>query len=812
MNLLDKLWQWLNETSQDIYGWLDNTPARKQIEQVLEGMKPIEELIAACETCADLDALLDSAPPFQRQVVLEEMVRRSCPQVKEKYQLAEQLVNIQADPSTAIANQVHEFFDSPLAREITEIAGATVFDTIMSMAVGSLEKLDPALLERVRRFLGTVVLISTAPRVAGILTEIGSLGAINTVGDVLKDSYFNLGLGFITWQMTAPILEGAIGKELERSTNLAFRPTRFSSSQMADLFAMGEVSQDEVVANLREAGWRDEDIDAVVRLSYKPLTQGQIMELRKSGTFTEDEAIRRLRILGYSPEDVLHLLELEDADAVAEPKTVLLSTARTAFKNQLIAEDRFREVLQSMDYSPEAVDLEVEVQRLAMQEEARNLSVSQLRSAYISNVLTETDVLHGLTELDFRTDEAQTLLETWKISKAPKVLKLNKGTVLDALASGVLTTEQARSKLREIGYGADDVNLILRTEELQGTLVRPKASVGILVSAVKAHVITAGQLRNELIAQGYSEFDINAIVGVAQFEEPLEVSPAYILRALQAEVISENDATDWLVRLGVARDEAEIMVETAVVEARIEPPKITAGFLLACVRDEIISVDTFVSRLRSLGYSDADIALLTDAANYEPEEPLSVNMVERAYKQGVISRDATLDKLRELGYSATDREQLVQIYEKEMAISQPKATVGSLVTAARNGIIEIGDLQRKLDLYGYSPEDIDIFVGLVTYEPPESTKSLTKSEVLKAYVAFLFDRGMAMRRLINLGYGIDDADILLTLERREPTDTEVHALYLAGVLSLDMVKLSLLAMGFTEEEVEAYAEVYPEEA
>ena len=718
------------------------------------------------------------------------------------------LDNLQHNPSQAIGTALTGMFDNPIVKELTESTGALVFDSVMTMAIGGKEKLPLDLQDRIRRFLGTTVMLSAAPRVAGTITEITSLGQVDTLGEIMRDAYFNLGLGFVTWQMTSPLIDGGIGQELKHEANLIFRPQRFTWSQIRDLFSMGKLTRDQVIAELQRLGWRDEDIDHIVTLAYKSISEGTVLGMWTDGMIDDDEALRRIRESGYTFEDAALVMDYTRSTKVNAQKDVLLSTARKAFQTGLIAEDRFRGVLVELGYTEDAVDLEIAVSRLAMEEDERNLSASQLKTAFINNVITEVEALSGLQELRFRNDEAQILIETWKRGRAPKVLRVNKQTILQAWQRGVLSEIEARSKISEVGYPPEDVNLIIDTAKAEGAYLRPKASVGLLIEGVRSNVITVEILTTELHARQYSDLDITLITGIAKEQREVGLTSDSILDAFQADVITREKAQSKLIDLGVTIATASMLLDTREAERELRIPHVPLGVLMAMASEDLIRVDDLRTILRDRDFPEGDITIIVAAVLYEAPRELSQALIERSYKEGVVSRDEAVDRLVILGFTPTDANTILVTVEKEMAVSQPRASVTVYVGACRDGIISPGELRLKLERLGMIPEDVELFVTLATYYPAMPEKMLTKTDTLNAYEAFFFTRVDALRRLEMLGYALEDADVLIRMKRRDPQDSEVHTLYQADVLTFEQAAVSLFALGYTEEQIMYYFEHY----
>jgi hypothetical protein len=713
-----------------------------------------------------------------------------------------------ANPSTWLSENLPGVLDSPAAVEIAQVAGGLMYDNIMNMAIGGAGAISEELREKLRRFIGTVVLLSSAPKVMGSIAEAFSLGAIDTVGDVLRDAYFNLGLGFITWQMTSPLIDAGIGQQLRSEANMAFRPTRFSWTQIKDLYALGEIGYIETRQLLAEDGYREQDIDKIIRLAFQPLREDMLHGMTQEGVITPEACERRLRELGYGAGDVSLIMEYQAKLRTNAQRDIILATAKKARKEGVIGDSRFREIMNELNYTPEAIELELSVLMLEATEEERRLSVSQLKDAFLSNVIGEVESKTGLRTLGFRTDEIGVLIETWKRSRVPIVLRVNQQTILAALARGVLTDTEARYKLAEIGYPTDDIDLILKTAMAQGLFTRPRAPIGMLIEGARNNVISVAQLEDDLRARGYPDFDVKLISGITSFKREIPLTSDNILDAYRAGVIDVVAAGTKLIELRYSPTTATLMLETAIVEIEKGRPKVGLGLLMGLCASGLLREGDLRTILQERDYTEGDILAILAAATYKEAVGLSQSQIVNAYREGVLNRDDALRRLSVLNISPDDAQVLLQTAEKVMTVTQPRASVSAYVAATRDGILSANQLREKLIYIGFSSDDAELYVQLAIYNPAEPAKKLSKTEVIDAYKAFLFTRVDALRRLEMLGYAIEDADILLMMVRRNPEDSEIHILYRSGILTEEQAVMSFGAIGYTVDQIIVYFEHY----
>lgn len=756
--------------------------------------------------CNVLMELYRAAPMWKMAKIYNRMRELNCPNLRAELKTVDNVVRTVENPSVVVGELMHEAMSNPVLREMAETTGAAVYDAIISMAVEGLPSMPSGLLERIRRFIGTITLLSAAPRMAGVLAEATTGGKVRNVGHILSEAYWNLGLGFVTWQMTSPLIQNAIGNRLDEAARRVYRPTRFTMPQVMELYAKGMVDGSYVLDALRNLGYRDEDIDKVIALSYRTFTEPQVQSMVNAGIMTAQEAVKHLRAAGYSADQINKLIQLWNWERLENRRTVALSTARSAFKKGIIGENRFRQILADLKYTPEAIDIEVALVKGEKQTEERDLTVSQIKEAYQKGVLGTPETRKQLLEMGYDAQEAAVLIETWSRTAEPKVLKLNKSSILEALHQGVIDEASARAKLRELGYTPADTDIIIRTYYAQ-TAVKPKAlPLAQYMTAVRLGIISETTFRTKLTQAGYAPDDIDTALKLAQYQPHPTLTYSFVLAALTKGVITKGEALERLTAMGYSQDDALVMIATAEKTEEPEAKRLPATFLMQALGNGLISEERFAEKAKELGYTDEDIGLMIAMTRYEPPERIAAVAVLSAFRYGVIDRPTAKRYLTEGGMAEAEAELRLRTVEEITAREKPTPSLSALMAALSAGIISEAEFADRLRAMGYLPADIDIYIKMATTETPPKATELTKTEILACYKALLFTRGETLSRLVSKGYTVADAETLIKLQGLKPMDTVIHKLVLWGLMDVEKALEAFRRLGFPEPDVKEYAE------
>lgn len=585
--------------------------------------------------------------------------------------------------SEEIADEIHNLFANPASKEVIESLGSVITEPILGLfeSYAGDENTDPK--EFARSFHGLMIGLNMTSGVASTAIEALSAGVIKGAGKFVDQMYWSLGLGFLGWQTLAPLLSSGLQPRLERYYKRLYRPERFSASDLRDLYALGEITQERLIDEAKTEGWRDEDIAQWIKLAFRTLGQGDIFDAYHKGLINEAEAVKRLRQLGYDPDDIPLLFELNPAADDKDARDVSAATAKSAYKNHLITADELRDLLMQLRYQDREIELVIALADAQNQSEARQLTLSQVREAWGSNILSDAEVRHWLQEAGYDDATVDVLLKTWTAEAAPIFLRLNKGTVLGAYIEGILDRAKTREKLVSIGLREEDADLEMdlveaRNPENFGRAANVKKRVltpGTLADLVAGGLIVPDEMRERLIALGYEPADADLLTRAAAdrlITEPLPLSQNLIERAYTTGVLTRQGALDRLVAIDYPEENANLILDTVerenpeafnpelVVTLRV--PSISA--LVQAVQNQIITEQEFYDRTAELGFRPQDAALylaIAQTGDRKSTKYLSAGQIANAYGVGIFPHALARQRLIALGYSDYDAGVLLRL-------------------------------------------------------------------------------------------------------------------------------------------------------
>ena len=624
------------------------------------------------------------------------------------------------DPGALMAEayerQWRKIWEQGIGDDLLDFVGTTFSEPVLTAFedITVEQAADPRAF--IRRFHGVLINLSLAPRLVTAAIEAAGAGQLEEPGNLLNSMYWNFGLGFLGWQTIAPLLEAGMQAQLDRHYKDRFRPSRFSAGDLRDLYALGELTQDELAVEARFLGWREEDISKWIRLAFRTLNQGEVWDLFHAGEIDEEQVVRRLRALGYAPDDIPLLFAINEKDAVTEGEQLTLSTARRAFRENLISREDLRQAVIDLGRTEREAGLIVELEVMRKETEFRSLTTSQIRRAWEDNLLSDAEAEHWLAENEFGPAEVDVLLRTWQAEVEPEFRRLNKGTIVGAYVEGILDRVQAANKLVEVGLQEEDARLELDLAEARNP---------------------------ELFGAGPGGLE-------------RELSPAQLKDLFLAGILDLTQLAGRLVRIGFSDEDAALLVQAAEIELEEEPIPLTRDVIAAAYVGRVIGRDRAVAEFIELGLSDEDAVLTVDtieARNPQVFAPETVQTIRQptvgalveALRSGIVSETEFFARMRELGFDRSGAEIYLSLSTRQVRRKTRTLTPTQIGDAFERDFVPYGEALRRLMEEGYSNADAILFLRL-------KANIVSETEPWKQFIAGLIPPTAAFEQLFAMGF------------------------------------------------------------
>ena len=708
------------------------------------------------------------------------------------------------DLSTKIRVAITDTLDDPNVRELAESIGSLITTPFVSIMEEYASHEDISGIEFASAFHGTTSLLTLVGMFVSLL-ETQVLGfKLGPISSAFNSLYWNLGLGFLGWQTLAPLLSAGLQPKLTRHYNKLYAPNQLPLDYYIYQYYSGEITSGQLIDKGREQGWSSGNVENIVRWGYRTLTRSDMKDLYSTGVMSISEISDELLKQGFNPRHVPSLTKFIINETVEEGRLPSLSLARKAYKEGLYNTQQFISILDGLGYGQQAINLEIALAQQELLQQAKELTISQVKQAYAVGEISEQDVRLYLASEDYNTSQIDILVNTWSAAKKPKILKLNKGTITSALVKGVIDVGEASARLGELGYTTDLAQIIIDTALSGGGVSGHVIPISKLLQAYSIGAITQIELEKRLRGRNVSESDIQIYIDVANHQDVKELSEVDIKNAYLYGAIDESKTRDNLSKIHYESDNIEFLVQAWNRQKETFKIRLTPGLAILYYRQGLISSDELRRKLIELGFSDSDAELMVQSADLAYPRELTNNEIQDLYFTGVINDDKATTLLQQTGLDAVNAQLVIQSWQKALANIRPQPTVSQFLAAFRDELLTENELVQKLRDKGYDDKAIAFYVRLAKEKEIEVTKSLTKADILGLYEDDLLTYDESLTRLIDQGYSAEDSELLLARRKPEIRESQAHKLFMAGYIDpVNYVEI-LLGLGYSPDDIDEY--------
>lgn len=376
-----------------------------------------------------------------------------------------------------------------------------------------------------------------------------------------------------------------------------------------------------------------------------------------------------------------------------------------------------------------------------------------------------------------KTAIADPLQEYYNRLYQPQFLTV--GEVTEAWEKGLATDDQFYDTMAARGYNAARSMVLLNLHQKDFSLAEAQR-------LWRLRLIDDGKLHAIVRRHGYGDARADLLSTLLRTEKQqtiLDELVATARRLFAMGRIGDGELTAIL-REAHWTDEEIALVRTHESLLRLEQKTLAVGEILeAFERGLILALETR-TRLRNLGYADADIDILLGLR----VRRLSVSQVTELFSRGALPRSEAERRLEGFGYSPEDAARVLDLHLRQL-------TEGQVIDALTRGLINIASAREQLRRLGFPPDTVELLLAF-------TRKLLSVPDIQAALLRNVLTEGEALAKLTQLGFSRADADIIMRLRFRELPRGAILDAYEAGFFTRAEALALLEARGHTREEAD----------
>jgi len=246
--------------------------------------------------------------------------------------------------------------------------------------------------------------------------------------------------------------------------------------------------------------------------------------------------------------------------------------------------------------------------------------------------------------------------------------------------------------------------------------------------------------------------------------------------------------------------------------AQPQPRVITASEAEWAVLHGLRDIDWLRERLKALNWSEERIQLMVEKVQSELEpkagaKKLTLSQLENAFKFGVLTEDEFIKRVKALGYTDDDVEVILKIVTYEKPAVARQLTLSHLRQLFNIGVINEDTLKARLETLGYTDEDVSMLVQLFKYSPPQEPRKLTMSQLSRLYLYGIISQDEFESRLKVLGYTDSDVNLIMQLITYTPPEeatfkqipaSNARDLYFYGIYDDEELHDAYVDLGYSD--------------
>lgn len=234
-----------------------------------------------------------------------------------------------------------------------------------------------------------------------------------------------------------------------------------SRTEMENLYNRGLATKSQVEQALRESRLKNKYNSLAFELHTRLLDTGQIADAVLYGTMTHAQAVEKAMLHGFSPDDAATIaqsavnrkLELERKQVVTaivamyEANAISLSDATSLAGNLGFEASESAFIFQSAEFR--------------RNEKLVSAAMSAVRSKYIGHHITENEAQAYVDALGIPASQRDQVIQLWTIERDANVRTLTPAQIVKAANLGLISADDAVTRLTNEGYNVTDANLLL---------------------------------------------------------------------------------------------------------------------------------------------------------------------------------------------------------------------------------------------------------------------------------------------------------------------------------------------------------------
>lgn len=229
-----------------------------------------------------------------------------------------------------------------------------------------------------------------------------------------------------------------------------------------------------------EGPWRNKWLNAFVALAEYLPPPRTITAMFHDGQLSHDQAAVLLAKQGLSPELVAAYLAPGATSKTAADKHLAKADVLSLYEDKLIGRPEAVRALQSLGYTAHDATLIIDLADLRVTSAQLRAGIARTRTLFTAGKLTEQGAIDTLVQLGVKRAQARESVTTWALTAAHETKQLSASQIESAWYYNLISAEDAMTLLQRLGYDRFDawIALSVRNKAPLRDVPRPPSPYG----------------------------------------------------------------------------------------------------------------------------------------------------------------------------------------------------------------------------------------------------------------------------------------------------------------------------------------------
>lgn len=255
--------------------------------------------------------------------------------------------------------------------------------------------------------------------------------------------------------------------------------------------------------------WRD----AMIKLSYNPLTRVDVRRMYRLGVLNEEQVKDAYLDIGYNDKNAQLMTEFTIAYEQDELVGITRASVMSSYKKGIITVEALKKYLEGFGYAPGVVEFWLSVARHDKEAEVIDTIADEVRNKYLMGLISLAEARSELMKYDLPASFVSEVLGEIQVKESQRV-KLPSRTDLEKWLKMQLINELEFSlRMERLGYTPADIEMYL------SEIAKEQDTVSVKYLSQKTYerwfnkrIIGEQRFRKIMEDMGRSETDINTLI------------------------------------------------------------------------------------------------------------------------------------------------------------------------------------------------------------------------------------------------------------------------------------------------------------